>query len=48
MNKRHVEESNNTFKLDSNIQRPKAVTNQKSDRHGSKTAPIDSYFVNFF
>lgn len=40
---------NNRFNLvDNNIQKPKAINNQKTDR--SKTAPIETEFVknNFF
>jgi hypothetical protein len=47
MNKRHNDESKEKIKLDQNLQKPKVIQNQKNDRMGSKTAPIDSYFVIF-
>ncbi len=34
--------------LDSNVQKPKAISGHKQDRLGSKTAPIETDFVNIF
>jgi hypothetical protein len=48
MSRKHNDESKYLITLDPNIQRPKVLQNQKNDRNGSKTAPIDSYFVDFF
>lgn len=54
MSKRQLENeskcnSENNPKIpDYNLQKPKAVSNAKVDRLGSKTAPIEADFVNIY